>query len=125
VLYIFVIGMYKLMVGPLNVPDYVMIETIDDLKSKLASILILIIAITFTKEVVEWESPLDLCTLLLLLLLRWLADYLYSILNLRTLKLNLRTVKIKLLPESNRQDFSCGNTYPNVPDEYCDDFLCR
>jgi len=30
-----------------------------DLKSKFASILILIIAITFTKKVVEWESPLD------------------------------------------------------------------
>lgn len=59
VLYIFAIGMYKLMVGPLNVPDYVKIETIDDLKSKLASILILIIAITFTKEVVEWKSPLE------------------------------------------------------------------
>ena len=51
--------MYKLMVGPLNVPDYVKIETIDDLKSKLASILILIITITFTKEVVEWKNPLN------------------------------------------------------------------
>lgn len=58
-LYIFAIGMYKLMVGPLNVPDYVKIETIDDLKSKLASILILIIAITFTNEVVEWKNSLD------------------------------------------------------------------
>ena len=58
-LYIFAIGMYKLMVGSLIVPDYVKIETIDDLKSKLASILILIIAITFTKELVEWKNPLD------------------------------------------------------------------
>ncbi|MFN3813397.1 MAG: YqhA family protein [Aquificaceae bacterium] len=59
VLYIFSVGLYELFVGKLNVPDWLRIKDIDQLKAKLASVIILILAITFTKKVVEWKNPLD------------------------------------------------------------------
>jgi uncharacterized membrane protein YqhA len=59
VLYIFAVGLYELFVGKLQVPDWLKIESIDELKAKLASVIILILAITFTKKFVQWEKPVD------------------------------------------------------------------
>ncbi len=59
VLYIFAVGLYELFVGKLNTPEWLEIKSIDDLKAKLVSVVILILAITFTKNVVKWEKPLD------------------------------------------------------------------
>ncbi|MDW8136432.1 MAG: YqhA family protein [Thermodesulfobacterium sp.] len=59
VLYIFAIGLYELFIGKLNVPDWLKIENIDQLKAKLASLIILILAVTFTRKLVEWEKPLE------------------------------------------------------------------
>ncbi|GBC88777.1 hypothetical protein HRbin13_00908 [bacterium HR13] len=59
VLYIFSVGLYELFVGKLNVPDWLRITNIDQLKAKLASVIVLILAITFTKKIVEWKDPLD------------------------------------------------------------------
>ncbi len=59
VLYIFSVGLYELFVGKVNVPDWLKIENIDNLKAKLTSVIILILAITFTKKFVLWEKPLD------------------------------------------------------------------
>ena len=59
VLYIFAVGLYELFVGKLEVFPWLKIENIDQLKSKLASVIVLILAITFTKKVVEWKNPLD------------------------------------------------------------------
>ncbi|MFN4319293.1 MAG: YqhA family protein, partial [Aquificaceae bacterium] len=52
-------GLYELFVGKLNVPDWLKIESIDQLKAKLASVIILILAITFTKNVVKWKDPME------------------------------------------------------------------
>ena len=59
VLYIFAVGLYELFVGKLEVPQWLRVESIDSLKGKLASVIILILAITFTKNVVNWKNPLD------------------------------------------------------------------
>jgi len=59
VLYIFAVGLYELFVGKLDVPEWLRVKNIDQLKAKLASVIILILAITFTKKVVEWKNPLD------------------------------------------------------------------
>ncbi|WP_448584372.1 YqhA family protein [Thermocrinis sp.] len=59
ILYIFAVGLYELFVGKLDVPEWLKIEGIDQLKSKLASVIVLILAITFTKKFVEWKNPLD------------------------------------------------------------------
>ena len=59
ILYIFAVGLYELFEGKLNVPDWLKIESIDQLKAKLASVVILILAITFTKHVVKWNGPFE------------------------------------------------------------------
>ncbi len=59
VLYIFAVGLYDLFIGKLNTPEWLEIKNIDDLKAKLVSVIILILAITFTKNVVKWEKPVD------------------------------------------------------------------
>ncbi|MCX7613368.1 MAG: YqhA family protein [Caldimicrobium sp.] len=59
ILYIFAIGLYELFIGSLDVPEWLRINNIDQLKSKLASVIILILAVTFTKRVVLWEKALD------------------------------------------------------------------
>ena len=59
ILYIFSVGLYELFVGELKLAPWLKIETIDQLKSKLASVIVLILAITFTKNLVEWKNPLD------------------------------------------------------------------
>lgn len=59
ILYIFSVGLYELFVGKLNVPEWLRITNIDQLKAKLTSVVILILAITFTKKLVEWKNPID------------------------------------------------------------------
>ncbi len=59
ILYIFSVGLYELFVGELKVPEWLKIESIDQLKAKLASVIILILAITFTKNVVKWKDPVE------------------------------------------------------------------
>ena len=59
ILYIFSVGLYELFVGELKLAPWLKIETIDQLKSKLTSVIVLILAITFTKNFVEWKNPLD------------------------------------------------------------------
>ncbi|WP_333784649.1 YqhA family protein [Thermocrinis sp.] len=59
ILYIFAVGLYELFVGELKLAPWLKIENIDQLKSKLTSVIVLILAITFTKNFVEWKNPLD------------------------------------------------------------------
>lgn len=59
VLYIFAVGLYELFIGPLDLPDWLKIEGIDQLKAKLASVIVLILAVTFTKKLVQWKDPMD------------------------------------------------------------------
>jgi uncharacterized membrane protein YqhA len=63
VLYIFALGLYELFVGKLEVPEWLKIETVEQLKAKLASVVILFVAISFVKVLVDWKNPID--TLLL------------------------------------------------------------
>ncbi len=59
ILYIFAIGLYELFIGKLDLPEWLAVESIDQLKAKLASVIILILAVTFTKKIVLWETPLE------------------------------------------------------------------
>lgn len=59
ILYIFSMGLYGLFIGQLRLPKWLVVEGIDQLKAKLASVIILILAVTFTKKLVLWENPLD------------------------------------------------------------------
>lgn len=60
VLYIFAVGLYELFVEKIeSIPEWLRIESIDDLKAKLSSVIVLILAITFTKNFVSWQKPVD------------------------------------------------------------------
>ncbi len=59
VLYIFALGLHELFVGKLDVPAWLSIESVDQLKVKLASVVILFVAIAYVKLLVAWENPVD------------------------------------------------------------------
>lgn len=43
----------------LNVPPWLSIETVDELKAKLASVVVLFVAIAYVKLLVGWTNPVD------------------------------------------------------------------
>jgi uncharacterized membrane protein YqhA len=59
VLYIFALGLYELFIGKLNIPAGLSIESVDQLKAKLASVVILFVAIAYVKLLVDWTNPVD------------------------------------------------------------------
>jgi uncharacterized membrane protein YqhA len=59
VLYLFALGLYELFIGKLNVPPWLSIESVDELKAKLASVVILFVAIAYVKLLVDWKNPVE------------------------------------------------------------------
>jgi len=59
VLYLFAIGLYSLFVHELQVPEWLKIRTVDELKAKLASVVVLFVAIAYVKVLVDWRNPLE------------------------------------------------------------------
>jgi uncharacterized membrane protein YqhA len=57
---IFSVGLYELFIGPLDMPKWLTITTIDQLKSTLASVIILVLAIFFTNMSVETNNKIDI-----------------------------------------------------------------
>jgi uncharacterized membrane protein YqhA len=52
-LYVFAVGIYELFIGDLDVPDWLVIKHLHDLKQILGSLVILIMAIKFLTKLVE------------------------------------------------------------------------
>ncbi len=59
ILYIFSIAMYELFIGKLTLPEWLIIKDLDDLKKKLSSVIVLMLAVTFLEHLVKWEKPQD------------------------------------------------------------------
>ncbi len=57
VLYIFSVALYELFIGPLKVPEWLVIKNLDGLKVKLTSVIIMVMAVTFVEHLVLWERP--------------------------------------------------------------------
>ncbi|MBI3753589.1 MAG: YqhA family protein [Deltaproteobacteria bacterium] len=57
ILYIFAIALYELFIGDLNLPDWLVIKDLDDLKKKLSSVIALMLAVTFLEHLAEWNDP--------------------------------------------------------------------
>jgi uncharacterized membrane protein YqhA len=53
---IFALGIYVLFVGNLNLPDWIQIHNLHDLKSKLGGILVLVMAVEFLEKLAEWKN---------------------------------------------------------------------
>lgn len=59
VLYFFSASIYELFIGELVIPAWLKVKTIEELKSKLARIIVLILVIDFAKNLVKWENALE------------------------------------------------------------------
>lgn len=59
VLFIFAVSLYELFIGDLNVPAWLIVKDLDQLKAKVVSIVILVLAITFLEHVLVWTDALS------------------------------------------------------------------
>lgn len=57
---IFSLGLYELFIGTLNLPDWIQIHTMHDLKAKLGSMLILVMAVRFLEKLADWKNAQDM-----------------------------------------------------------------
>jgi len=64
VLYIVALGLYELFIDEgLPTPPWLVITTLDDLKAKLIGVIIVLLAVTFLAEVVNWSGSLNILAL--------------------------------------------------------------
>jgi uncharacterized membrane protein YqhA len=63
VLYIIALGLYELFVQSLPMPSWLEITSLDDLKSKLIGVVIVMLAVTFLGEVVSWDGTTNILAL--------------------------------------------------------------
>ena len=56
-LYIFAVGMYGLFLGELKVPAWLNVHDLHEIKSRLSSIVILVMAVVFLERLVAWQDP--------------------------------------------------------------------
>jgi uncharacterized membrane protein YqhA len=55
-LYIFAVGMYELFIGELEMPAWLKVHHLHEVKSRLSSIIILVMAIVFLEHLVLWQD---------------------------------------------------------------------
>lgn len=55
-LYIFAVGLYELFIAKLDVPEWLIIHNLHDLKAKLSGVIILVMAVTFLEHLVLWKD---------------------------------------------------------------------
>lgn len=60
VFYVFAVGVYKLLIGPITTFPWLNIETIDDLKEKISKMIILFLGALFVRFVAEWKNAQDI-----------------------------------------------------------------
>ena len=58
VFYIIGVGLYSLFVAPLNITVSLGVETLADLESKVVSVIVVILGVTFLEHFVQWENSL-------------------------------------------------------------------
>ena len=57
VFYLVGVGLYSLFIGPLNLTTVLGVETLAELERKVASIVVLILAVTLLEHFIRWEDP--------------------------------------------------------------------
>lgn len=57
VFYLIGVGLYSLFIEPLNVTVALGVETLNDLESKVISVVVVILAITFLEHFIRWDKP--------------------------------------------------------------------
>ncbi len=59
VFYIIGVGLYSLFIAPLNLTVSLGVETLADLESKVVSVVVVILGITFLEHFIRWENPME------------------------------------------------------------------
>jgi uncharacterized membrane protein YqhA len=59
VLIITAIGLYELFIGEVQLPSWLVIRTLSDLKSKIVEVIVLVIGIKFVEKLVTAKEPID------------------------------------------------------------------
>jgi uncharacterized membrane protein YqhA len=59
VFYIIGVGLYSLFVAPLNITVSLGVQTLSDLESKVVSVVVVILGVTFLEHFILWERPLE------------------------------------------------------------------
>jgi uncharacterized membrane protein YqhA len=55
-LLIFAIGLYELFIEDVVMPPWLVIHSLQDLKAKLGSVIVLVLAVNFLSHLVEWQN---------------------------------------------------------------------
>lgn len=58
-LYVFGVSLYELFIADVALPDWLVVHDLHDLKTKLSSVVILVMATTFLEHLLDWENPSD------------------------------------------------------------------
>jgi uncharacterized membrane protein YqhA len=58
--YLIGVGFYSLFISPLNVTVALGVETLNDLETKIISVIIVIMAVNFLERFIQWEAPLEI-----------------------------------------------------------------
>ncbi len=56
-LFVFAFSFYELFIGDLKVPDWMVAHNLQELKSKLSGVIVLVIVVKFVERLVKWEDP--------------------------------------------------------------------
>ena len=59
VLLITAIGLYELFISEVQLPDWLIIRTLSDLKTKIVEVIVLVIGIKFVEKLVMTKEPID------------------------------------------------------------------
>jgi uncharacterized membrane protein YqhA len=59
VIYLLTASMYELFIGDLPLPEWMLAHNIHELKAKLSSMIILVMAVKFLEQLLEWQNPQD------------------------------------------------------------------
>lgn len=60
VLYIIATGLYELFIGDVDLPAWITVTSLTDLKTKLISVIVAVMGVTFLSQVVNWNGATDL-----------------------------------------------------------------
>ena len=59
VFYIIGVGLYSLFIAPLNLTVSLGVETLNDLESKVVSVVVVILGVTFLEHFILWQEPVE------------------------------------------------------------------
>jgi uncharacterized membrane protein YqhA len=58
-LIVIAVGIYDLFIGELEVPDWMLVRNLNELKAKFGFVLIPVMAVKFVQKLIQWENALE------------------------------------------------------------------